>query len=58
MGMPYLHDMQMLVNEIAEGTASAEPSYLDHPTLDTYFRHGSAIVVWNASQAEQYAAEN
>ena len=58
MGMTYLRDMQQLVNEISEGTASTEPSGLDHPTLDTYFRHGTAIVVWNAGQAKQYAVEN
>ena len=55
MGMPYLNDMQELVNEIANGTAATEPSNLGRPDLDTYFRHGSAIVVWNASQAEEYS---
>lgn len=58
MGMPYIHDMQLLVNEIEEGKALTEPSGLDHPTLDTYFRHGTAIVVWNSKQAMQYAAGN
>lgn len=55
MGMPYLNDMQELVNEIANGTAASEPSNLGRPDLDTYFRHGSAIVVWNAAQAEEYS---
>lgn len=58
MGISYIRDMQMLVNEIAEGTASVEPSGLDHPTLDTYFRHGTAIVVWNSEQAKQYASSH
>lgn len=55
MGMPYIHDMQTLIEEITEGTAYKEPSGLGRPDLDTYFRHGSAIVVWNAAQAEEYS---
>ena len=58
MGMQYVRDMQELLNEIKAGTASTEPSNLGRPDLDTYFRHGSAIVVWNAEQAKQFAAEN
>ena len=54
-GMQYIIDMQVLVNEIKDGTASTEPSGLDHAVLDTYFRHGMAIVVWNAAQAEEYS---
>jgi len=54
LGMEYLRDMQALVNEIEEGTAVTEPSGLNHPVLDTYFRHGSAIIAWNAAQAEEY----
>ena len=53
MGMSYLNEMLDLVNEIKAGTAGTEPSGLDHPVLDTYFRHGMAIVVWNAEQAQQ-----
>ena len=53
-GMDYLCDMQQLLNEIERGTATTTPSGLDHPVLDTYFRYGTAIVVWNAEQAEQY----
>ena len=53
MGMSYIHEMQALINEIKAGTAATEPSGLDHPVLDTYFRHGMAIVVWNAEQAQQ-----
>lgn len=55
MGMEYLNDMQELINEIISGTAAKEPSNLGRPDLDTYFRHGSAIVVWNAAQAEEYS---
>lgn len=54
-GMQYIIDMQALVNEIKDCTASTEPSGLDHAVLDTYFRHGMAIVVWNAAQAEEYS---
>jgi glyoxylase-like metal-dependent hydrolase (beta-lactamase superfamily II) len=53
MGMSYIHEMQALIDEIKAGTAATEPSGLDHPVLDTYFRHGMAIVVWNAEQALQ-----
>ena len=55
LGMPYLRDMQTLIDEIKEGTAKTEPSNLGRPDLDTYFRHGTAIIVWNAAQAAQYA---
>lgn len=54
MGMSYIRDMQQLLNNIENGSATTEPSGLDHPTLDTYFRYGTAIVVWNAGQAEEY----
>lgn len=58
MGMQYIRDMQDLLNEIKEGTAATEPSGLGRPDLDTYFHHGSAIVVWNSEQAGQFAKEN
>ena len=58
MGMQYVLDMQELLNEIKAGTAVKEPSNLGRPDLDTYFRHGSAIVVWNSEQAKQFAEEN
>ena len=54
MGVQYLRDMSGLLDQINAGTAVTEPSGLDHRVLDTYFRNGSAIVVWNASQAEAY----
>lgn len=54
MGMDYLCDMQELLNNMEKGTAESTPSGLDHPLLDTYFRYGSAIVVWNAEQAEKF----
>lgn len=54
-GMQYILEMQALINEIKDGTASTEPSGLNHAVLDTYFRHGMAIVVWNAAQAEEYS---
>lgn len=55
MGMSYIHEMHTLIDEIKAGTAATEPSGLGHPVLDTYFRHGMAIVVWNAEQAQQLA---
>ena len=54
MGMEYLREMKQLLDDMEKGTASTEPSGLDRPDLDTYFRNGNAIVVWNAAQAEQY----
>ena len=53
MGMPYLYEMRDLIDQINAGTAETEPSNLSNPTLDTYFKNGNAIVVWNA----QFAAE-
>ena len=58
MGMPYVRDMLNLLDEIKEGTAASEPSNLGRPDLDTYFRHGSAIIVWNAEQAKTYSSRN
>ena len=54
LGYDYLLEMQELCNRIETGTAQSEPSNLDHPVLDTYFRNGNAIVVWNAAQAEAF----
>lgn len=54
MGMDYLCDMQELLNRMEKGEADKTPSGLDHPVLDTYFRYGSAILVWNAEQAERF----
>ena len=48
-------DMQTLINQIANGTAKSEPSNLGHNTLDTYFRLNNATIVWNKSQAEEWA---
>ena len=56
MGMTYLLDMQQLINDIAAGTAATEPSNLGRPGLDTYFRHGTATIVWNIEQAKAFAA--
>ena len=58
MGMPYIRDMEKLLKEINDGVPYTEPSNLGRPDLDTYFRHGSAIIVWNEEQAKLYAAEN
>ena len=55
MGMPYVRDMQTLLDEIKAGTAATEPSNLGRHDLDTYFRHGTAIVVWNSEQAKAYS---
>ena len=54
LGMEYLREMKQEVDEMEKGTAATEPSGLPRPDLDTYFRKGNAIVVWNAAQAEQY----
>lgn len=57
MGVQYIEDMQTLLDQIETGTASAEPSNLGRQGLDTYFRHGSAIIVWSAEQAQAYVNE-
>ena len=55
MGIDYIRDMQALLDHIKAGTAATEPSNLGREGLDTYFINGSAIVVWSAEQAAQYA---
>ena len=55
-GMEYLREMKQLCDEIEAGTAATEPSNLGRPNLDTYFRHGNAIITWSAGQAEQFRA--
>ncbi len=54
LGMKYLRDMKALCDEIESGTAATEPSNLGRPGLETYFRHGDAIITWSAEQAEQF----
>lgn len=54
LGMQYLRDMKTLCDEIESGTAATEPSNLGRPGLETYFRHGDAIITWSAEQAEQF----
>ncbi|MBR3527763.1 MAG: hypothetical protein IKN88_08335, partial [Bacteroidales bacterium] len=56
LGEEYLMDMQQVVKEILDGTAATEPSNLGRQGLDTYFRHGQAIVTWSAEQAAQFRA--
>ena len=54
LGMEYIRDMKALLDEMESGTAATEPSNLGRPGLDTYFRHGEAIVTWSAEQLEKY----
>ena len=56
-GYDYLLEMKELCDQIEAGTAKSEPSNLGHPLLDTYYRNGNAIVVWNAAQAEKYRSQ-
>lgn len=55
--MQYILDMQTLIGQIGEGTAYSEPSNLNFGALDTYFRLNNSIIVWNAAQAAEFAAE-
>ena len=57
MGMEYLLDMKELLDEMEAGTAATEPSNLGRPGLETYFRHGQAIVTWSAGQLEKFRAQ-
>ena len=57
LGMDYICDMKAVLDEIEAGTAATEPSNLGRPNLDTYFRHGLAIVTWNAKEAEQHCQQ-
>ena len=52
LGMQYLRDMNQLIENIFAGTAATEPTNLGRPGLDTYFRYGTACVVWNGEQAK------
>lgn len=51
LGMRYLRDMNRLIDQVMDGTALTEPTNLGRPGLDTYFRYGSACIVWNSEQA-------
>ena len=57
LGMAYLRDMKALLDEMEAGTAATEPSNLGRPNLDTYFRHGQAIVTWSAKELEEYRSQ-
>ena len=52
LGMQYLRDMKQLIDNIFAGTATTEPTNLGRPGLDTYFRYGTACIVWNGEQAK------
>ena len=54
-GMEYINQMQELINQIMAGNAYSEPSDLGRADLDTYFKNGNAIIVWNKAQADAYA---
>lgn len=53
-GMTYIYDMQRLIDQIAAGNARMEPSGIDRPVLDTYFKNGQATIAWNAQLAEDW----
>lgn len=53
LGMNYLRDMEMAVRETIEGTVRREDSGLNFGILDSYFIHGSAVIVWNKALAEE-----
>ena len=57
LGMEYIRDMKALLDEMEAGAAATEPSNLGRPNLDTYFRHGEAIVTWNAREADAYVRQ-
>ena len=57
LGMEYIREMKALLDEMEAGKAATEPSNLGRPNLDTYFRHGNAIVTWNAKEADAYARQ-
>ena len=56
LGMTYLRDMNQLIENIKDGSVVTEPANLGRPGLDTYFKHGTACIVWNGEQAKQFAA--
>ena len=55
LGIQYLRDMKQLIDHITAGTAATEPANFGRRDLDTYFRHGTACIVWNAEQAKNFA---
>lgn len=56
LGYSYIQDMQALLDEMSRGEAYTEPSGLGRPGLETYFRHGLAIITWSADQAATFFA--
>ena len=48
-GMQYILDMEALIGQILDGTATTEPSNLNFGALDTYFRNGQAIIAGNSA---------
>lgn len=56
LGITYLRDMKQLIENIKAGTVETEPTALGRPGLDTYFRYGTACIVWNGEQAKKIAA--
>ena len=58
LGMTYLYDTNQLIKNIKDGSVVTEPANLGRPGLDTYFRHGTACIVWNGEQAKKISEEN
>lgn len=54
LGMQYLRDMKQLIDNIGAGTAETEPATI-RPGLDTYYRYGTACILWNSEFAKNYA---
>ena len=54
LGMQYLRDMNQLIDNIGAGIAETEPATI-RPGLDTYYRYGTACILWNSEFAKNYA---
>ena len=54
LGMQYLRDMKQLIDNIGAGIAETEPATI-RPGLDTYYRYGTACILWNSEFAKNYA---
>lgn len=57
LGMEYLEDMEVLLEQIAAGVAESSPYTTFIPSLNANFRYKTAVITWNRESAIRYVEE-
>ncbi|MDY0239337.1 MAG: MBL fold metallo-hydrolase [Bacteroidales bacterium] len=57
LGMEYLEDMEVLLEQIVAGVAESTPYTTFIPSLNANFRYKTAVITWNRESAIRYVEE-